>query len=1086
MQNSNNEPDQVPIGPPLPQPPPLPSKPRTLTGPDCQRAKERVGHSPSDSKNNFVTSQLGNISVASRPDEFVDAMSLESQTQGERPTTLPAHIKVVLGKVMNQEESRRHVQTSERRFRGYNQRDNCVDFFDITVTKCSVRKESLRELGIHPSMIMPRETANGIRQTTNTAGYPHLKSALLGNSNNMPDVLQQYPQYSHDTDNVSVTCDPTTSDYSQYAYDCPEWSRNTRVPNRGQAPPDRPTVRQGEVRRTGTPELQLTVASLQNSPAATKENPLDLSRKKESGEEILSDKASGGDIQFIDNVEEKQDETRSAESPEVVFVSEQSMYMNTRNTSPAVDLFQNSFKFSKGIRSVPKQNASKPIQHSGSETANQQTHASAVSLVPLPRNQRPYEGTVQPDTNTRARLPQPAIPGPGYPSNPYEPLSWPQPGPYMRPPPGLLVRSTSQSSNRSHPEVVMQCPPYVPNQQSPLPSQPRHYRHNIPYRPPVNHEVRNQEYPPFSSDGFRSTGPYVRGRAPHIFPESPVYYPHNTTARGLSAHPKPMWSPPLRANNASLTASTFNKPFLSAPQEQHARSVSQPPLPQSWYASPSFHPSVHSVSTPRPELAQVVAAQAQWPPQTKPPQPSYRVDQQSAMPQSSSPIHVRHQGSQQASALQSLSSIIRSTLEQDSSTSSLAQENSVQQSKYSTPKQPLADQTTATTLQQPQSSSSVTRSPPAEPQSASAVSQSPSAEAQSPLLVPQSPLLVPQSPSLVPQSPSPVPQSPSLAPQSPSLAPQSSFAEPSLPFSEPQSPFPKPQSPSSVPQSQSPRLESPSSDSGDSMSKVEMPLLLAIFNSAPIHKEVKSATTKQRNNPNEQTPPSNNAMKLSKMDNNVGSSSVVNDITDLRRLLLDHDQNTESGKEGQIPSPRQFLDDGPYNYNNPQMSYYWDCLQTTLPSPFDNPESIRTQSHLSSAYPGKYRRDECVPKPEVVQSPRKRRQEGDPEYSLVLNRKQMKSWLDELESEDRGELIDTDGDNRRSDEVFNRVNSWDLARQAVTTMPTQGMEVVQNAHDELTSSFQPLDGPALLMANMVLPKEKPLRPPPPLIKIEKT
>ncbi|KAI8512225.1 hypothetical protein Bbelb_088640 [Branchiostoma belcheri] len=546
--------------------------------------------------NNFVSAQPGNSrpSVSSRRQEPVEMTPQQSQSQDEpaqdEPATLPAHVNLILSKFMNQGTSRHHhhPQTSlrKRKFRGYhdNPRDNCVDFFDVTVTKCSVGKEALRQLDIHPSTIM-RNASGSERQpltTTNTLDCPHLKAALFGNANGTSDVPPQSRQYSYKADSVGVTCDPTASDYSQYAYDCPEWSQNanTRVPNHVQVPPDRLHTGQA-VRRTGTPELQMTVSSLSNSPTTTEEDPLDLSRKKRPGHEIWSDngqvsekttpESDSNNIQFINNGEERKDDnTQPQHVPDAVFVSEPYMHANTENTLPAVDLSRNNFKPSnKGLQRLRDESSNKPIQHHGSKTSGQRSHPSALSFATLVGNQHPNER----DANIKAGCPpQQGIHGPkqgsvlpGYPGNPYQSSGWRQPaGLHVRPPPGLLIQAHSnpKPSNGSHPEVAMQLQGSYAYGQHP----------NIPYGHPINQQVPNQAYPP---DRFQPTSPYVRGRAPNSYPSaSPVYYPHNTTALSSSVQPRPMWSNP---HYAEAPSKPFDKPLQSGPrplQEQHALMVS--------------------------------------------------------------------------------------------------------------------------------------------------------------------------------------------------------------------------------------------------------------------------------------------------------------------------------------------------------------------------------------------------------------------------------------------------------------------------------------------------------------------------------
>eukprot|EP00058_Branchiostoma_floridae_P020623 XP_002606113.1 hypothetical protein BRAFLDRAFT_125116 [Branchiostoma floridae] len=1174
MQNSSNGPDGEPRGHRMPQPPPLLSQTGTSTAPNHQSTRDGVRHSTSDSNSNLVSSQS------------VDVVSQQLQTQDVQPVTLPAHINAILSKCMNQEKSRHDMQTSERRFCGYhkNQRNNSVEFFNITVTKCTVGGDAI-----------------------------HC----------MSDVPLPYDQYILDTDNMSITCDPTTSDYSQYAYDCPEWSQNTRISNHSQVPPDRPAIRQAAARRTGDPELQLIVASLQNSHADTIQNPLDLSRKRELGEEILykvleettSSSATDGDmsnIQVTYDGEGRKEQTQSTGTPEVAFVPESYMYTNTRNTSHAVDLSQNSSKPPTGIQHIPKEIASKPIYRNGSETTNQQSHPSELSYATFARNPHPYETAIRPGSNMMAHVPEPSVPGPsqrqnktppGDAGNPYKSSSWPRlhVGPHINPPPGLL--SNSKPSHRSHPEVVMRRPPYVPYQQLHLPPQPYPYRHhlNIPYHHPVNQQVHNQRYPPLPLDNFRPTGGYASGR--------PVYYPHNTTAPSLSVHPTPMWSPSLRGDHAD-----------AGPQERHASSTSQErPLMQSWHPISPAQPPSHSVFTPWSELAKLSASQDQWPSQEQPHDSHMKEAFQAQHPT------VTHQLSL-ISVPQSLSlaSAIWKKLEQESpsekpqseSTSSVPQSPSaVPQSPSAVPQSPSAVPQSPPAVPQsppavPQSPPEVPQSPPAVPQSPPAVPQSPPAVPQSPSAVPKSPSAVPQSPSAVPQSPSAVlyspssvpqppsenqqspssvsqspssvPQSPSSAPQSPSSGPQSpssvpqsplSFV-PSSPLSVQQSPSSILQSPSSVPQSQSSKL--PSSDSDDSLPEVEMPHLLALFNSAPIHKEAKLATSKpslqskhsdeqnvssneetkprrpttshkeaksatskpslqskhsdeqndyvssneetkprrqttshkeaksatskpslqskhsdeqnvssneetkprrpttshkeaksatskpslQSKHSDEQNVPSNEETKPAETDKNGGSNRAINNLVELRHLLLEHEENTAS----QTSSSRRPQHIGPYDYNNPQMAYYWDCMQTTLPSPFDKPESIM------SPYAGMSTREVRERNQGITQqSPTKRRQEDNPGDSLVLKKRQMTDWLDNLENEGRCELIDTDGENSRGSDVFERVNGWGARQPLLTTTQRQGMETVDNAH-KLTISPQPLEELALFTAKMVGPQ----------------
>ncbi|XP_078610749.1 uncharacterized protein LOC144881489 [Branchiostoma floridae x Branchiostoma japonicum] len=1142
----------------MPQPPPLLSQTGTSTAPNHQSTRDGVRHSTSDSNSNLVSSQS------------VDAVSQQLQTQDVQPVTLPAHINAILSKCMDQEKSRHDMQTSERKFCGYhkNQRNNSVEFFNISVTKCTVGGEAI-----------------------------HC----------MSDVPLPYDQYILDTDNLSITCDPTTSDYSQYAYDCPEWSQNTRILNHSQVPPDRPAIRQAAARRTGDPELQLIVASLQKSHADTIQNPLDLSRKRELGEEILykvleettSSSATDGDmsnIQVTYDVEGRKEQTQSTGTPEVAFVPQSYMYTDTRNTSHAVDLSQNSSKPPTRIQHIPNESASKSIYCNGSETTNQQSHPSELSYATFARNPHPYETAVWPDSNMMAHVPEPSVPGPSQrrnktpprdPGNPYKSSSWPRlhVGPHIKPPPGLV--SNPKPSHRSHPEVVMQRPPYVSYQQLHLPPQPYPYRHhlNIPYHHPVNQQVHNQGYPPLPLDNFRPTSGYASGR--------PVYYPHNTTAPSPSVHPITMWSPSLRGDHAD-----------AGPQERHASSTSQErPLMQSWHPISQAQPPSHSVFTPWSELAKLSSSPDQWPSQEQP--------HDSHMKQAFQAQHptVTHQLSL-ISVPQSLSqaSAIWNKLEQESpsekpqseSTSSVPQSPpavpqsppavpqsppAVPQSPSAVPQSPPAVPQSPSTVSQspsavPQSPSAVPQSPSAVPQSPSGVPLSPSAVAQSPSAVPQSPSAVSQSPSVVPQSPSAVPQSPSAVPQSPSenqlspslishvqspsSVPQSPSSVPQSPSSVPQSPSSVPQSPSSVPQSplsfvpssplsvqqslssilqspssvpQSQSSKLPSSDSDDSLPEVEMPHLLAFFNSAPIHKEAKLATSKpslqskhsdeqnvssneetkprrpttshkeaksatskpsmqskhsdeqnvpsneetkprrpttshkeaksatskpslQSKHSDEQNVPSNEETKPAETDKNGGSNRAINNLVELRHLLLEHEENTAS----QTSSSRQPQHIGPYDYNNPQMAYYWDCMQTTLPSPFDKPESIM------SPYAGMSTREVRERNQGITQqSPTKRRQEDNPGDSLVLKKRQTTHWLDNLENEGRCELIDTDGENSRGSDVFERVNGWGARQPLLTTTQRQGMETVDNAH-KLTISPQPLEELALFTAKMVGPQ----------------
>ncbi|XP_078691928.1 uncharacterized protein LOC144922159 [Branchiostoma floridae x Branchiostoma belcheri] len=1222
MQRGNNEPNQDPRGHIPPQPPPLLSMLESFTELHHQQGP-RVWHSPSDSTNNFVSAQPGNSRSSDSSRFFQESVEMTPQqsqqtrdgpTQGE-PATLPAHVNLILSKFMNQGTSRHHhqPQTSlrKRKFRGYhdNPRDNCVDFFDVTVTKCSVGKEALRQLDIHPSTIM-RNASGSERQpltTTDTLDCPHLKAALFGNANGTSDVPPQSRQYSYKADSVGVTCDPTASDYSQYAYDCPEWSQNanTRVPNHVQVPPDRLHTGQA-VRRTGTPELQMTVSSLSNSPTTTEEDPLDLSRKKRPGHEIWSDngqvsekttpESDSNNIQFMNNGEERKDDnTQPQHVPDAVFVSEPYMHANTENTLPAVDLSRNNFKpTNNGLQRLRGESSSKPIQHHGSKTSGQRSHPSASSFATLVGNQHPNE----PDANIKAGCPpQQGIHGPkqgsvlpGYPGNPYQSPGWRQPaGLHVRPPPGLLIQAPSnpKPSNKSHPEVAMRGS-YAYGQHP-----------NIPYGHPINQQVPNQAYPPLPPDRFQSASPYVRGRAPNSYPSaSPVYYPHNTTALSSSVQPRPMWSNP---HYAEAPSKPFDKPLQSGPrplQEQHARTATQAPLPQSWYPSSSLQPLQHSV---RPELHVArgrgqVAPGAQWPSQPQPedsriiqPSPVHNAkrfrtrvrvhDAKTAFGRTDDyvtsttviifstirwttvtiqsiaftlfgtiitivsttvtitgttvtiiygTVHHRLHGT--VTIIQTTDTIISTTVTNQSiAVIVICTINTIVSTKatitwttvtiiYGTVHGTVTIiQTTVTITHITITHSTVTiiRTTVTIICGTVTIASITVTITHSTVTIIHGTVTIIHSTvtithatvtiihvtithstvTIIRTTVTIICGTVTIASITVTIT-HSTVTIIHGTVTIIHSTVTITHATVTIIHGTVTIIHSTVTiihttvtiihttvtiihatvtiihDSADSKA-AEMPLLLAFLNSAPVHKATKSATPKQvPQDKHQQSPPSGNKPQGS-------SSGVINDIEELRSLLLE--ENAEDGEE--FPTSRQSRDVGPCNYKNPQLAYYWDCLQTTLPSPFDkNPAYDRWNTyngwHTYNTYTGMREQ----------RGPTKRRQAGHPADNMVLKKRQMRSCLDQLENRHRCESTDTDGGNSRNADTLNRVNGWRAREQVMMAMPRQGMEAVNSPRElTCTSSLQRLEGPALLMANRIrLVQEKPLRPPPPLIKIKQT